>query len=401
MPQPRFARVTTLRFGGAALDQALCLWFPGPASATGEDMAEFHLHGGPAVVRSVMTALGRIPGLRLSEPGEFTRRGFLSGKLDLTQAEAIADLVDAETEFQAAQALSQMQGALRALYENWRHRILKGLAYTEAVIDFPDEDVPDTAAHAIAPDLQSVCHDIAQHLADGHRGEILRDGLSVVILGPPNAGKSSLLNALARRDVAIVSEQAGTTRDVLEVRLNLRGYPVIVADTAGLRETQEFVEGEGIRRALDRASSAQIRLLVVDPTSGDRLAALTDHLSPGDLIIWSKADLGSAQRPTAFPSLSLSVENGVGLGDLVDWLSLQAEARTARGSDISLTRARHREALEIARAALDRGLSALDQGLDLAAEDFRIAARAIGRITGRVDVEDLLDVVFRDFCIGK
>jgi tRNA modification GTPase len=380
----------------------MCFWFPAPHSVTGEDLAELHLHGGPAVVRGVLAALGELPGLRLALPGEFTKRGFLNGKLDLTQAEGLADLIDAETEQQAALALSQMDGALGQLYESWRGRIVKGLAYTEAVIDFPDEDVPDSAALAIAPDLQSVLSEMKAHLADGHRGEILRNGLSVAILGAPNSGKSSLLNALAKRDIAIVSDIAGTTRDVLEARLNLGGYAVNLADTAGLRETSEAIEQEGIRRAVVRAEAAQLRVLLVDPGTVSRLKDLQTHLQPGDLVVWSKADLNWTPPALAdFETMAVSTKTGAGLSTLVTWLADQAARFAGTGNGAVISRARHRESVLEAVETLSRGLSALTSGLDLAAEDLRMAARAIGRITGRVDVEDVLDVVFQDFCIGK
>lgn len=403
LPEPRRAHLFKLRRGDIVLDRALCLWFPGPGTATGEDLAELHLHGGRAVINGVLFALSLLPGLRLAQPGEFTKRGFLNGKLDLTQAEGLADLVDAETEQQAAQAIAQMDGALGRVYESWRSQIVRALAYAEAVLDFPDEDVPDSAAGAIAPALEMVVADIRRHLADQHRGEIVRDGLSVAILGRPNAGKSSLLNALAQRDVAIVSDIEGTTRDILEARLNLGGYAVILADTAGLRETMEPLESEGIRRALARAASAHIRILVADPQSLHDLEALAGNLRPGDLIVWNKSDLGWAPpSPAQHESVSVSALSGAGLDALVDWLSRRASDLAGPvGQEAPISRARHREALTDAVVAMSAGLAVLGRDLDLAAEDIRIAARAIGRITGRVDVEDVLDVVFRDFCIGK
>jgi tRNA modification GTPase len=402
MPEPRTGVLATLRHSGSILDRALCFWFPGPASATGEDVVELHLHGGIAVVRSVLSALADHSELRLAEPGEFTRRGFLNGKLDLTQAEGLADLIDAETEHQASQALSQMEGSLGRLYESWRERIVRGLAYAEAVLDFPDEDVPDSAALKLLPELQSVMREIELHLADGHRGEIVRDGLSVAILGRPNAGKSSLLNALARRDVAIVSDIAGTTRDVLEVRLNLGGYAVILADTAGLRETTDQIESEGIRRALVRAEESQVRILVADPETIPELEHLVSRLRTGDIVVWNKADLD--WRPPSirgFESLVVSTKTGQGLAPLVEWLARRAGIIVGVGQGAVITRSRHREALLEAVGSIRNGIAVLGRDLDLAAEDLRIAARSIGRITGRVDVEDILDIVFRDFCIGK
>jgi tRNA modification GTPase len=401
LPTPKRASLAVLRSGGEILDHALALWFPGPQSATGEDLAELHLHGGPAVVRRVLAALGALPGFRLAEPGEFTRRAFGNERLDLTQAEGLADLIHAETEAQAAQALLQLDGAFGGLVEGWRLRLLRALAMVEAVIDFPDEDVPDSAALSVAPDLRALAAEIAAHLADGHRGEITRDGLAVVILGAPNAGKSSLLNALARRDVAIVSEIPGTTRDAIEVSLNLGGYAVSLIDTAGLRETAERIEGEGIRRALARAGQAHLRLAVIDcadPVFPEQVRAA---LRPGDLVVWNKRDLGTPGNVAGFDSVSVSAVAGQGLAELVAWLTARAATMAGAGGSPLITRARHREALEACHAGLVRGLEVLAAGLDVAAEDLRLAARALGRITGRVDVEDVLDVVFAEFCIGK
>lgn len=401
MPPAREAVLAKLFGAHGPLDRALCLWFPGPASATGEDLVEFHLHGGPAVVRGVLDTLMGFPGLRLAEHGEFTRRAFVHGKMDLTQAEGLADLIDAETEMQAAQAFSQMDGRLGGLYETWRGQIVRALAYVEAVIDFPDEDVPDEAALSVFPELKSVKSEMDQHLADGHRGEILRDGLAVVILGPPNAGKSSLLNALARRDIAIVSDIPGTTRDVLETRLNIAGYAVSLADTAGLRATSEAIEAEGIRRALRRAESAQVRLIVIDPGSVSTLPDMLSSYRPGDIVVFSKSDLGWSPPILDVESLTVSTISGVGLDALIARLGQRAKDLSGVGGAALITRSRHREALRDAVAALNDGLAGASRGLDLVAENLRIAARAIGRITGRVDVEDVLDVVFRDFCIGK
>jgi tRNA modification GTPase len=285
--------------------------------------------------------------------------------------------------------------------EAWRGRLLRALAMVEAVIDFPDEDVPDSAALAVVPGLQVLAGEIAAHLDDGHRGEIVRDGLSVVILGAPNAGKSSLLNALARRDVAIVSDIAGTTRDVLEVSLNLGGYAVTLADTAGLRETAERIETEGIRRALARGSQAHLRIAVVDASRPDVSGQVRAALRPGDLVVWNKIDLGSAGSVPGFSSVSVSAMTGEGLPELIVWLTEKAAALAGSDCSSQITRARHREALEECVAGLLRALAVVSRGLDLAAEDLRLAARALGRITGRVDVEDVLDIVFAEFCIGK
>lgn len=396
LPAPRLAALRALRDPetGETIDQSLVLWFPGPASFTGEDVAEFHVHGGPAVVSGVLAALGRQDGLRPAEPGEFTRRAFLAGKMDLTQVEGLADLINAETEAQRRQALRQMQGVLTDLYEGWRTRLIRALAYVEADIDFSDEDdVPEHVSAQVRGQIEQLSSEIAQHLADGSRGERLRDGLSVAIIGKPNAGKSSLLNALAKRDVAIVSNIAGTTRDIIEVHLNLGGYPVTLIDTAGLRETDDPVEAIGVARARARAEAADLRLHLT-PFGEEPGAADENTLS-----VITKIDLGDAAPGFRDGRFHVSVLSGAGLGDLVSHLADWAGKALGGGESVLLTRERHRHALEHCRTHLQAALVQPD--LVLMAEDMRLAARSLGRITGRVDVEDLLDVIFRDFCIGK
>jgi tRNA modification GTPase len=403
LPSPRAAVLRALRDpeSGELLDRALCLWFPGPASFTGEDVVELHLHGGRAVLQGIVSALSAL-GCRPAEPGEFSRRAFDHGKLDLTEAEAIADLVDAETAMQRRQALRQMDGALGRLYEDWRARLLRLLAHLEADLDFPDEDLPEGLTSALAPDLEALTREMSRHLQDGAAGQRLREGLSIALLGAPNAGKSSLLNALAGRDVAIVSARAGTTRDVIDVHLDLGGYPVTVADTAGLREAADEIESEGVRRALDRARHADLKLLVLDgaawPAVDPATAALADATS---LVILSKGDLGVRGPSVLFgrPCQIVSADTGAGLAELLGLLQREISARYALPETPVLTRTRHRLALQECLEALDRALRAPLP--ELAAEDVRLAARALGRITGRVDVEDVLDVIFRDFCIGK
>lgn len=400
-PPPRKAVVRNLRDGNELLDQALLLWFPAPNSFTGEDVAELHLHGGPAVVAGVLAALARLPGCRLAEPGEFSRRGFENGRFDLTAAEGIGDLVNAETASQRRQALAQMGGSFADAVNGWADRLKRALAHVEAAIDFADEDLPgDIAAPAIvaAQDLRA---EITLHLADNRRGEITREGLAVAIIGPPNSGKSSLLNALIRREAAIVSATAGTTRDVIEAHLDLDGYAVTLADTAGLRDSADLVEQEGIRRALARAEAADLRLLVLDPTAPQQLSEFAAHLGPQTIIVWNKSDLAAPPEPLG-SALSVSARNGAGLAELEAALAAAAADRLA-GPPALVTRQRHRAALEACVAALDRVFHVKHQefAADLIAEDLRLALRALGRITGQVDVEDLLDVIFRDFCIGK
>ncbi len=400
LPAPRQAVLAGLRdpVTGELFDKALVLSFPGPGSFTGEDVVELHLHGGRAVLSAATQALTGL-GLRVAEPGEFSRRAFEHGKLDLTEAEAIADLVDAETAAQRRQALRQMEGALGQLYDGWRHRLTRALAHLEADIDFPDEDLPGGLSDAVRPVVEGLVADLSAHLADQGRGERLRDGISIAILGAPNAGKSSLLNAIARRDVAIVSNQAGTTRDVIEVQLDLGGYPVLLADTAGLREAADQVESEGIRRALDRAAKADLKLLVFDGRELPDPATLA-LVDDDALLVMNKADLPGLVAPLVGRSiLPLSARTGDGVPALLVALEQAVAARYAPSGAPALTRARHRSALEECRENLQRALQAPLP--ELAAEDVRLAVRALGRITGRVDVEDLLDVIFRDFCIGK
>lgn len=394
----RKAVLRVLRGGdGAAIDRALVLWLPGPGSFSGEDMAEFQCHGGRAVVEAVLEALAAVPGLRPAEPGEFTRRAVENGRLDLTQAEAIADLVDAETGAQRRQALRQYEGALANLYEDWRTRLIRASAYAEAEIDFSEEEIPDGLAAQSRAAIAGIAGEIEAHLADGHRGERVREGLHLTVLGLPNAGKSSLLNALAKRDVAIVTETPGTTRDVIEVHLDLGGYAVIVADTAGLRQTDEAIEAEGVRRALARAQSADLVLLLLDGTAADPYDGLPDGVAQrAHLTVWNKADLPWPERREG---LAISAKSGEGLAALIDTIAQRVRLLLDESGTPPLTRPRHRHALGQALAALRRSL-ATDEA-ELAAEDLRLAVRAIGRITGRVDVEDLLDVIFRDFCIGK
>jgi len=427
-PEPRQATIVKLSDPETlvAIDDGLALWFPVPGSFTGEDVAELHVHGGPAVIMGALEALGAMAGLRTAEPGEFTRRAFENGKMDLTAAEGLADLVEAETSAQRRQALKQFRGELGKLYESWRERLLNALAHIEAGIDFSDEDLPGGVEVAAAQEVGKLVSEIAAHLKDNRRGERLRSGLLIAIIGPPNAGKSSLLNLLAQRDAAIVHETAGTTRDVIEVHLDLGGYPVIVADTAGLRDIGDGgdggdggdeVEAEGIRRARGKAREADLRLAVFDGQAWPETDSHTAGLVDADtLVVINKSDLGRPRPPLIVggqPALAISALTGDGVDG---FLAAMAErvaglVETGASSAPALTRARHREALEECRAALERflvvpqaaadGDKGSDRTPELAAEDLRLAARALGRITGRVDVEDVLDAIFRDFCIGK
>ena len=393
LPAPRSAVLRTLSWQGRALDQGLILWFPGPHSFTGEDVAEFQIHGGRAIREELFAALEAM-GCRPAEPGEFSRRAVENGRFDLTRAEGVADLSEAETPAQLAQALRQYEGALARLYEGWRTRLIAALARAEAAIDFSDDGVGEGEIAAARVAATVIYHEIQSHIDDSGRGEALREGLRLAIIGPPNAGKSSLINALAQRDIAIVAETPGTTRDVIGVRLNLGGYPVQVSDTAGLRETNDAIEAEGVRRARAEAEASHLTLLLLD--GSDPNAKIPGGLSP-DLIVRNKADLASFQKGEGLP---LSLKSGAGFVELLAALTALVKDRLESKSGApALTRPRHRHALKEALAALEHGRTA--QEPELFAEDLRLAMRALGRITGSVDVEEILDSVFRDFCIGK
>jgi tRNA modification GTPase len=446
VPEPR--RVGLARFrdpaSGEIIDEGLVLFFEAAKSEVGEDTAELQPHGGRAIIAALLSALGRVEGLRPAEAGEFTRRAFENGKLDLTAVEGLADLVMAETEGQRRQAYRQMRGTLGKQADAWREKLIQALALVEARIDFSDEgDVPEdllAPAVAIARELDA---EIGAALADGHRGERLREGLVVAIAGPPNAGKSTLLNRIARREAAIVSPYAGTTRDVIEVHLDLGGMPVTLLDTAGIRETDDPVEMEGVRRAQARAADADLVLWVVDGSeggSGGPDLKRGDKAHPAIWLVRNKADLNQGlspypeagkaggrseskertndhlismanneltrrnelKTPTIEQEFTLSARTGSGLPDLLTGLERAAAAFLTGSESALITRARHRKALEDARAALGRAATRpVAQREDLLAEELRLAARALARLTGRVDVEDVLDVIFRDFCIGK
>ena len=437
LPAPRQAALARLRDPGSdeIIDEALALWFPGPNSETGEDTAELQLHGGRAVIAAVFAALSRIEGLRPAEAGEFTRRAFENGKLDLTAVEGLADLIGAETQAQRRQAFRQMKGLLGDRAESWRKRLIEALALVEARIDFSDEaDVPEELVAPALNAAQQLRSEIAVALAGAARGERLRDGLVVAIAGPPNAGKSTLLNRIARREAAIVSPIPGTTRDVIEVHLDLDGYPVTLLDTAGIRDSADPVEQEGVRRARDRAAAADLVLWVVDAgdlsagggssvhsrasgNPGQQHEILTEALGPrfrgderdlqGVWLVVNKIDSMSSCNEVnvildnSVHSFKISAKTGEKLNSLIDALAAHA-AKSFAGEPALVSRERHRRFLIETQAALDRALAEGPDGReDVIAEELRLAARALGRLTGRVDVEDLLDVIFREFCIGK
>jgi len=406
LPEPRHAAFRRLRdAAGEVIDEALVLWFPGPRSETGEDMAEFQVHGSRAVLAKLFRTLGALAGFRPAEPGEFARRAFGNGKMDLTAVEGLADLINAETDVQRRQALKQAGGALARIYDAWRAGLIEAMALVEAALDFSDEgDVSDTAARQAHTKVAGLADELQSHLSGAHRGEIVREGYHVVLAGPPNVGKSSLLNALARRDVAIVSDEPGTTRDVLEVRLDLGGLPVIVSDTAGLRDDAGAVEREGMRRTFERASGADLVLWIVDPLdptwdppvdlAGDGVAMLR---------LLNKCDLaGLATVTTGRAVMQVSARTGAGLAELT--ASIAERARDAVGDIASVavpTTVRHRLLVSEALGHLTRFCQGEQSALELQAEDLRLAAHALGRLTGRIDAEDVLGSVFGQFCIGK
>ena len=394
LPPARVARYARLDdpATGEPLDRGLALFFPGPASATGEDVAELHLHGGRAVVAAVLRALGRLPGLRPAEAGEFTRRAHASGKLDLAEVEGLADLISAETDAQRRQALALAGGALSRRVGGWREGLIAVLALLEAAIDFSDEgDVAEDAIHQAVRRMGALEADLATALRDAARGERVRDGLVVAIAGPPNAGKSTLLNRLAGREAAIVSDIPGTTRDVLEVHLELAGQAVTLLDTAGLRETADAVEAEGVRRALARAEAADVVLWLSED------AAPPPPALSGAVRVRTKIDRGMAP-PVGW--LGLSAATGDGIEDLVALLEARADA-LAGGSPALVTRERQRRALELAAHHLGRAAGEFGGREELRAEEVRLAVRALDQLIGRVDVEDVLDALFGTFCIGK
>jgi tRNA modification GTPase len=400
IPAARIANRALLRDrAGQPIDDAVVLWFPGPASATGEDVAEFHVHGGRAVLASLFAALSSIDNVRAAEPGEFTRRAFENGKLDLTEAEGLDDLIHADTDRQRRQALRQLKGLLGDKARNWRAQIIEASALIEAGIDFSDEG--DVSAELIAPALakiRTLLGEITEVLAAQGRSERLRDGLVVAIAGPPNVGKSTLMNQLARREVAIVSPHAGTTRDVIEVQLDLDGYPVTVIDTAGIRETDDPVEQEGVRRARARAAEADLVLWLTD---ADGAKPPAEGGAP-TWVVRNKIDLDPANVPRRNESIfAMSASRGDGLAELIAALVGYSQEFFGAAEAGLIGRQRQRDLLKRAAASLQRSIDAIGKGEELVAEDLRSAAYALGRLLGHVDVEDILDVIFREFCIGK
>lgn len=405
LPSPRVATLVTPRDESKRpIDEAVALWFPGPHSATGEDVVELHVHGGRAILAAMFAVLGQKPGLRPAEPGEFTRRAFENGKLDLTEAEGLDDLIHADTEQQRHQALRQLKGLLGKKAEHWRRQIIEASALIEAGIDFADEgDVPEELMAPSLAKIDALKVEIQETLVASAQSERLRDGLTVAIAGPPNAGKSTLLNRIAKREAAIVSPHAGTTRDVIEVHLDLEGYPVTLLDTAGVRETDDPVEQEGVRRAKERAAAADLILWVVDAERFDSSPPLNGSETPVWLVS-NKADLAISKLPINAANGSIfrvSAGSGDGVPELMAALVAYARDYFGNTEAALISRERHRLLLRETIMALEKSSKNRHLGDELVAEELRIAVHSLGRLTGRVDVEDVLDVIFRDFCIGK
>ena len=402
LQKQRLASVAILKDGERKLDEALVIFFKGPRSYTGEDVMELHVHGGRAVIEAVINTLQKQGGFRIAEPGEFTKRAVLNGKMDLTKAEGINDLIQAETEAQRVQSFAQVDGALSEIAFGWREKAIKIAAHVEAYIDFPDEEIPESTLTSLGDEMSVLIRDIEKGLNDGRRGEILREGFRVAVIGPPNAGKSTLVNWLSKRPVSIISEQPGTTRDVLEASLDLGGYPVIIADTAGLRASTDPIENEGIKRAQEWAKTANSRLILLEPSTE---AGFLERLKPNpecDLVVLNKIDL----LPRDFKkeqTLAISLKDEIGLDKLLNGLKKIVSKSMVGQEPPVITRTRHREALQSCLNSIKSAKTALlsDEEPEIVAEELRAATKSLGRVVGAVDVEDLLDVVFGDFCIGK
>ena len=407
IPQPRMATLRKINNINTSelIDEGIILWFPGPQSYTGEDMAEIHIHGGKAVVLAVQNEISKIKNCRLAEPGEFTKLAFQNGKINLLKAESIADLISAETEIQRLQAIKIMRGKSSKKFNELREKLLKLLSFVEAKIDFPEEDLPEENLKKIKVDTVDVLEKINKILDDQKVGEIIREGFKIAIVGPTNAGKSSLLNNLSNREVAIVSEIAGTTRDVVETHLNIDGYPVIISDTAGIRDSKDEIEKKGIKLSLNKAENADLKLVVVDAKSIDLKGFLNDLLKNDAILVVNKSDLLKEKLDTdirKFNHVLISLKDNLNIDILISKIKDQLKNKFISEEDILITRERHRQHLVQSSAHLKNFLEKNDKkDFDKAAEDLRLATRHLGMIVGKVDVEEILGSIFNDFCIGK
>ena len=407
LPQPRVATLKKFSKNGekSLIDEGVIIWFPGPNSYTGEDLAEFHVHGSRAVVEAMHQAISKVKNCRLAEPGEFTKRAFQNGKINLIKAESIADLISSETEMQRKQAIKIMSGKSSNKFNSWRKKLLKILSHVEAKIDFPDEDLPKNIMKQIQKTSQSVSKEIKETLNDQKVGERIREGFKIAILGPPNSGKSSLLNYLSKRNAAIVSETAGTTRDVIETHLNLNGYPVIVSDTAGIRSSKNEIEKKGIKIALKRAEDADLKLIIVPAKSVDIARVFKGLLKNNAILVVNKSDLLKGKLKNnykRYEHVLISIKKNYNLKKLIDLIKSKLRSKFVRSEDVLITRPRHRQNLINCVLHLERFNKKKNiKDFDKAAEDLRLATRHLGMIVGKVDVEELLGSIFNDFCIGK
>ena len=407
LPAPRVATLRKMNNinTNELIDEGLIIWFPGPQSYTGEDLVEFHVHGSRAVVTALHASISEIENCRLAEPGEFTKRAFQNEKINLIKAESIADLVSAETEIQRKQALAIMNGKSSDKFDSWREKLLKILSHIEAKIDFPDEDLPENIIFEIKKTSEQVSNEIKKILKDEKVGERIREGFKIAIVGPSNAGKSSLLNYLSKRDVAIVSEMAGTTRDVIETHLNLDGYPVVLSDTAGIRDSKDEIEKRGIKLALKRAEEADLRLLVVEPKNLDFTGFLKDLFDENSILVINKSDLLQKNLDEQIKKMEhvlISIIKNSNLDILIDKIKNKLKNKFISNEDILITRERHRQHLKQCVDHLKNfSKKNKNDDFDKAAEDLRLATRHLGMIVGKVDVEEILGSIFNDFCIGK
>ena len=406
-PTPRFATLKKVNNSNKTglIDEGIIIWYPGPNSYTGEDMAEIQVHGSKAVIDALHTSISKIENCRLAEPGEFTKLAFQNGKINLLKAESIGDLISSETDLQMKQALKVIAGKNLKKFETWREDVLKVLSNIEAKIDFPDEDLPKEILNDIKKKTDKIIREMEASLQDNKVGQIIRDGFKIAIIGPPNVGKSSLLNYLSNRDVAIVSEIAGTTRDVIETHLNINGYPVIISDTAGIREAKDEIEKKGIKLSLKKADEADLNIIIIEAKSKENRGFLDKYINEKTLLVVNKIDKESDIISSDLKKLNpilVSIKNQKNIDVLINLIKDKIKSRFLGSENVLITRARHRENLEDCLKNLKKFKNKNDiNDFDKAAEDLRLATRSLGKITGKVDVEEILDSIFNDFCIGK